>query len=78
VLRMGDVFFDVFRDQVLDGTIELAARSLTIRRSSLDFLEGVYGAISLAMFRLFRREAMELWLGNGSPIGSALRLQQAS
>ncbi|MFI7067447.1 ROK family protein [Kribbella sp. NPDC050124] len=78
VLRMGDVFFDVFRDQVLDGTIELAARGLTIRRSSLDFLEGVYGATSLAMFRLFRREAMELWLGNGSPIGSALRLQQAS
>jgi predicted NBD/HSP70 family sugar kinase len=78
VLRMGDVFFDVFRDQVLEGTIELAARSLTIRRSSLEFLEGVYGATSLAMFRLFRREALELWLGNGSPIGSALRLQQAS
>jgi predicted NBD/HSP70 family sugar kinase len=78
VLRMGDNFFDVFGRCVLEGTIELAARSLTIRRSSLEFLEGVYGAISLAMFRLFNRDALEVWIGNGSPVGSALRLQQIS
>ena len=78
VLRMGDAFFDVFRRELLDGTIELAARNLTVRRASLDFLEGVAGATALARFRLFRPEALELWIGNGSPIGSAIRLQQAS
>jgi predicted NBD/HSP70 family sugar kinase len=74
-LRTGDVFFDAFRRSVLDGTIELAARGLVIRKASLDFTEGVHGGVALIGQRLFDREALSLWIRNGTPVGSALRLQ---
>lgn len=78
VLRIGDLFFETFRDCVLEGAIELASRGLSVRKASLNFDEGVYGAVSLAMHSLFNRDALNVWIANGSPVGSAIRLQRAS
>jgi predicted NBD/HSP70 family sugar kinase len=77
-IRYGSVFFERFRDAVLAGTIELAARNLTIRTASLDFHEGTVGGALLAADRLLRPESLRVWLADGSPVGSAQRLQNAA
>ena len=74
-IRYGSVFFDQFRAAVLAGAIELAARNLTIRPASLEFHEGTIGGALLAAHRLFRPESLRVWLADGSPNGSAQRLQ---
>jgi predicted NBD/HSP70 family sugar kinase len=75
-LRGTDVFFDTFKAAVLEQTIELAAQRLVIRPSSDEFEIGTVGGALLVVRRLFRPDAMQLWLGAGTPIGSAVRIQQ--
>ncbi|GLY81992.1 ROK family protein [Actinoallomurus iriomotensis] len=77
VIRHSPLFFDEFRRAVLDGAIELAARNLTIRTASLNFAEGTIGGALLAAHNLFRPAALRIWLGSGTPVGSALRLHAA-
>ena len=69
------MFFDVFRQAVLDGAIDLATRGLTIRPASLHLAEGTTGAALLAAENLLRPAALRMWLGDGSPVGAAERLQ---
>lgn len=76
-LRTGGLFFDEFRQDVLDGAIELATQNLTIRPASLDQTEGTTGAALLAAENLLRPAALQLWLADGSPVGAAERLQAA-
>ncbi|GAA0248543.1 ROK family protein [Cryptosporangium japonicum] len=76
VIRYSPLFFDEFRRAVLADTIELAARNLTIRTASLDHSEGAVGGALLAADRLFRPDSLRVWLADGSPVGSALRLQE--
>lgn len=75
-LRGTDVFFDTFKAAVLEQTIELAASRLVIRPSTADFEVGTVGGALLVVRRLFRQDALQLWLGAGTPIGSAVRIQQ--
>lgn len=67
VMRGSMLFFDTFRDTVLENTIELASRGLTIRPASLDFFEGAIGGALLAVEQLFRPSTMRLWLADGDP-----------
>ena len=67
VLRGTSLFFDTFKQTVLDSTIELAARALTVRPASLDFFEGAIGGALLAVEHLFRPSTMRLWLADGDP-----------
>ncbi len=67
VMRGTSLFFDTFRDTVLESTIELASRGLTIRPASLDFYEGAIGGALLAVEQLFRPSTMRLWLADGDP-----------
>jgi predicted NBD/HSP70 family sugar kinase len=78
VLRTGRLFFDEFRRAVLAGAIELAARNLTIRTASLHPDEGAVGGAVLAARNLFAPQALQIWLANGTPVGSAQRLQGAA
>jgi predicted NBD/HSP70 family sugar kinase len=78
VIRSSPLFFDVFRQAVLDGAIELATRDLTIRPASLQFTEGTTGAALLAADNLLRPAALRIWLGDGSPVASAAELQSAA
>ncbi|MGN6445222.1 ROK family protein [Amnibacterium sp.] len=75
-LRGTDLFFDTFKAAVLEQTIELAAQHLVIRPSSDEFEIGTVGGALLVVRRLFRLDALQLWLGAGTPIGSAVRIQQ--
>lgn len=75
-LRGSTVFFDAFKAAVLEQTIELAARRLAIRPSSGEYETGAQGGALLVIRRLFRPQALQLWLGAGTPIGSAVRLQE--
>jgi predicted NBD/HSP70 family sugar kinase len=75
-LRGSDVFFDTFKAAVLEQTIELAASRLVIRPSTADFEVGTLGGALLVARRLFRQDALQLWLSAGTPIGSAVRIQQ--
>jgi len=76
VLRAG-LFFEEFRQAVLDAGIELATQNLTIRPASLEDTEGTTGAALLAAENLLRPAALRIWLGDGSPIASAAELQAA-
>ncbi|MGY1686567.1 ROK family protein [Geodermatophilus sp. SYSU D00867] len=78
VLRSGPQFFAEFERAVYDGAIELAARALTVRTSSLDPREGTTGGALLVVDALFRPSVMPLWLGAGSPRTAAPRLQAAT
>jgi predicted NBD/HSP70 family sugar kinase len=78
VLRSGQVFFEEFRRAVLAGSIELAARRLAIRPASLDPDEGAIGGAVLAARNLFAPQALQIWLGSGTPVGAAQRLQGAA
>jgi predicted NBD/HSP70 family sugar kinase len=78
VLRTGDLFFEEFRQAVLDSAIELATRDLTVRAASLDDTEGTTGAALLAAENLLRPSALQIWLADGSPVRSAGRLQTAA
>jgi predicted NBD/HSP70 family sugar kinase len=75
-LQGSDVFFETFKAAVLEQTIELAARRLVIRPSTADFQVGTVGGALLVARRLFRQQALQLWLAAGTPIGSAVRIQQ--
>ena len=68
VLRTGDLFFEEFRQAVLDGGIELATQDLTIRPASLADTEGTTGAALLAAENLLRPAALQLWLADGTPV----------
>ncbi len=72
VIRDSRLFFDEFRRTVLEGTIELAARNLTIRTASLDFAEGTIGGALLVADHLFRQSSLRTWLPAGTPVGSDL------
>ena len=76
-IRYSPLFFEEFRRAVLEGTVELAARRLTIRTASLDFAEGTTGAALLALHAVFAPAALRLWLADGSPVAAAGRLQAA-
>lgn len=76
--RYSPLFFAEFRQAVLDRTIELAARDLTIRTASLQFAEGTTGAALLAARQVLAPAALRIWLADGSPVGSAERLQAAA
>jgi glucokinase-like ROK family protein len=78
VIRSSPVFFDAFRQAVLDRTIEPASRNLTIRTASLDFTEGMTGAALLAAENLLRPDVLRIWLADGTPVGSADALQDAA
>jgi predicted NBD/HSP70 family sugar kinase len=78
VLRTGNLFFEEFRQAVLDGGIELATRGLTIRTASLADTEGTTGAALLAAENLLRPAALQLWLADGTPVAAAGRLQAAA
>jgi predicted NBD/HSP70 family sugar kinase len=78
VIRSSPLFFDEFRQAVLGGAIELATRDLTIRPASLDFAEGTTGAALLAAENLLRPAALQIWLADGTPVGSADRLHAAA
>lgn len=78
VLRAGGLFFEEFRRAVLDGAIELATQNLTIRTASLGDTEGTTGAALLAAENLLRPAALQIWLADGSPAGSADRLHAAA
>ena len=78
VLRSGALFFEEFRRAALAGAIELAARNLTIRTASLHPDEGAVGGAVLAARNLFSPQALQIWLGSGTPVGSAERLQGAA
>jgi predicted NBD/HSP70 family sugar kinase len=69
VIRDSPLFFDEFRRAVLDGTIELAARNLTIRTASLNFAEGTIGGALLVADHLFRPSSLRAWLPAGTPAG---------
>ncbi len=75
-VRESPVFFEAFREAVLDQAIELASSRLVIRRASLDFEEGSIGGALLVARRLFRPQSLQLWLAAGTPIGSAVRIQE--
>jgi len=75
-LQGSDVFFETFKAAVLEQTIELAAGRLVIRPSTADFQVGTVGGALLVARRLFRQQALQLWLAAGTPIGSAVRIQQ--
>lgn len=76
--RYSPLFFEEFRQAVLDRTIELAARDLTIRTASLDFAEGTTGAALLALRQVLDPAALRIWLADGSPVASAHKLQSAA
>lgn len=78
VLRGTSLFFDTFRDTVLENTIELASRGLTIRPASLDFFEGAVGGALLAVEQLFRPSTMRLWLADGDPRGAVDDIHDAA
>ena len=66
-IRGSSLFFDTFRETVLENTIELATRNLTIRPASLDFYEGAIGGALLALDHLLRPAALRAWLADGDP-----------
>ncbi|MCA0329193.1 MAG: ROK family protein [Actinobacteria bacterium] len=66
-IRGSSLFFDTFRETVLENTIALATRNLTIRTASLDFYEGAIGGALLAIDHLFRPSALRLWLADADP-----------
>jgi predicted NBD/HSP70 family sugar kinase len=72
------LFFEEFRRAVLDGAIEIATQSLTIRPASLADTEGTTGAALLAAENLFRPTALQIWLGDGTPAPAAARLHSAA
>ena len=78
VMRGSSLFFDTFRDTVLESTIELAARGLTIRPASLDFFEGAIGGALLAVEQLFRPATMRLWLADGDPRDRVEEIHEAA
>ncbi len=78
VLRSGPLFFEEFERAVSEGAIELAARTLSIRTSSLDPREGTTGGALLVADALFRPSALSLWLASGSPVSAAPQLQVAT
>ena len=78
VLRTGSVFFDEFRRRCSTARSSSRRANLTIRTASLDFAEGTTGGALLAIDNLLRPEALRIWLGDGSPVGSADRLQGAA
>jgi glucokinase-like ROK family protein len=78
VIRSSPVFFDAFRQAVLDQTIEPASRNLTIRTASLDFAEGITGAALLAAENLLRPEALRIWLADGTPVDATAELHGAA
>jgi predicted NBD/HSP70 family sugar kinase len=78
VLRTGNLFFEEFRQAVLEGGIELATQGLTIRTASLADTEGTTGAALLAAENLLRPRALQLWLADGTPVAAAARLQSAA
>ena len=75
VLRTGHLFFEEFRQAVLDAGIELATQNLTIRTASMADTEGTTGAALLAAENLLRPGALQLWLADGTPLAAAARLQ---
>lgn len=75
-LRGSTIFYDTFTAAVREQTIELAAHRLVIRPSSAEFEVGTLGGALLVTRRLFQPQALQLWLGAGTPIGSAVRLQE--
>src|SRR4051794_39453597 len=75
-LQGSDVFFETFKAAVLEQTIELASRRLVIRPSTAEFQVGTVGGALLVAQRLFQPQALQLWLAAGTPIGSAVRIQQ--
>jgi predicted NBD/HSP70 family sugar kinase len=75
-LRGTDVFFETFKAAVLEQTIELAARRLVIRPSTADFEVATLGGALLVARRLLHPQSLQLWLGAGTPIGSAVRIQE--
>ena len=77
-IRVGDLFFADFKNALLNGLIELASNKLTVRLASLEFDEGAIGAALLAANGLLAPAALRTWLSNGTPIGSALRVQTAA
>ena len=77
-MRTGNLFFEEFRQAVLDGGIELATRGLTIRTASLADTEGTTGAALLAAENLLRPRALQLWLADGTPVAATARLQSAA
>lgn len=78
VIRDSPLFFEEFRSAVLDGAIELATQRLTIRTASLAETGGTTGAALLAAENLLRPAALQIWLADGTPVGSAARLQAAA
>ncbi len=66
-IRGSSLFFDTFRETVLENTIELATRNLTIRPASLGFYEGAIGGALLAIDHLLRPAALRVWLADGDP-----------
>ncbi|PWW24387.1 putative NBD/HSP70 family sugar kinase [Geodermatophilus normandii] len=77
VLRSGPLFVEEFERALSGGLIELAARRLSVRTSSLDPREGTTGGALLVTDALFRPSAMPLWLASGSPRTAAPQLQVA-
>src|SRR4051794_6354893 len=77
VLRTG-LFYEEFRRAVLEGAIELASQNLTVRPASLADTEGTTGAALLATENLLRPAALQIWLGEGTPVPAAARLHSAA
>ena len=78
VMRGTSLFFDTFRDTVLENTIELASRGLTIRPASLEFFEGAIGGALLVVEQLFRPSTMRLWLADGDPRDRVEEIHEAA
>lgn len=72
--RSSDLYLATVRQVVLDRSLPLATRSLSIDVSPLGNEAGVRGAAFLAIDELLSREALAQWITDASPVG----LQQAS
>ena len=78
VLRTGPEVYAELQQALFGRVTALAAQRLTVRKSSLDFKEGVIGAGILAIEQLFGPASLGLWIDAGSPIGHAASLQNFS
>jgi glucokinase-like ROK family protein len=69
VANAGDMFLASIRQSVYERSLPLATRDLSIARSGLGDLAGIYGAAALVGDQILSRQLVPHWISRGSTLG---------